>query len=311
MLFRTELNLKKSDFLINHSNNILLLGSCFSDNIGQLLEENRFKTCINPFGTTYNSCSIQYQLFSAIHADFPSLQDLDFANDLFSHPNFHSSFNHPIANQVVENICRQLILVKGLLSKLDYIFITLGTSWVYSKIKNDLIVANCHKQDNNLFKKSLLTLEETIESLRIIISLLKTQNPNLRIIFTVSPVRHLKDGIIENQVSKAILLQAIYFICSKNEANYFPSYEFMMDDLRDYRFYNPDLIHPSKQATQYIFEKFSEHYFSQETLDINSRISKINSFLNHRPNILTEEFEIKKQNHLKELDKILNHFKNE
>ena len=162
--------------------------------------------------------------------------------------------------------------------------ITLGTSWIYEWKTSNQVVANCHKVDAKQFEKRLLTTEENLKSLELIVSDLKNINPTIRIITTVSPVRHTKDGMIENNVSKARLLDALYQLSlQNNQVEYFPSYELVLDDLRDYRFFKEDLIHPSKQAVDYIWEKFSETYFEQSTQTIIQKINKVISAINHRP----------------------------
>jgi hypothetical protein len=290
MQFRTELNLNKSPFDINFTNKILLLGSCFSDNIGMKLTERKFNVSTNPFGTVYNAVSIQNILASVCHKKLLSKQELDVYQNIFSHPNFHSKFNNIDSNLVLDNINAQINNISEKLKGFDLTFITLGTSWVYERKDTETIVSNCHKQPQHLFEKKLLSLEENKRAMINIIELLHAHNSNNKIVFTISPVRHIKDGIVENQVSKAILIQAVYELCKTHTCSYFPSYEIMMDDLRDYRYYKEDMIHPSDQAVDYIWEKFHNHYFTDKTKSIVEKIEKINTFLLHRPSYIDESY---------------------
>jgi hypothetical protein len=292
MVFRTEINLNKSAISINYKNKILLLGSCFSENIGNKLENLHFKATINPFGTIYNAVSIFKVLERAAVKKLISAEELDCGNKLYSHSDFHSSFNSEDTNNTVYRINQTIADMHDQLTKTDITFITLGTSWVYKKIEGSCIVSNCHKRPQHLFEKHLLSINETQEYLNKIVATLQAINPYNKIIFTISPVRHIKDGIVENQVSKAILVQAVYSLCQNKSAHYFPSYEVMMDDLRDYRFYTVDLIHPTDQAISYIWEKFENYYFEEETINLIEKIDKINIFLKHRPMFVDEKYRL-------------------
>jgi hypothetical protein len=283
MLFRTELNLNKSPISFNHKNNILLIGSCFSHNIGKKLVERKFNALVNPFGTIYNSFSIKNIIQATMAKKEFTSNELDVYQNIFSHPDFHSQFNSIKPESVVDNINEKIGFFSEQLPSIDVTFITIGTSWVYYNNEKNKIVSNCHKQPQSLFTKKLTTLEENINVLIEIIELLRSQNAQNKIIFTLSPVRHIKDGILENHISKSILAQAIYHVCQNYDGLYFPAFEIMMDDLRDYRFYKEDLIHPSDQAIEYIWEKFVNHYFEEDTKFIVSKIEKINAFLKHRP----------------------------
>jgi hypothetical protein len=283
MLFRTELNLNKSPISFNHKNNILLIGSCFSDNIGKKLAERKFNALVNPFGTIYNSFSIKNIIQATVDKKEFKSSELDVYQNIFSHPDFHSQFNNIKPESVIDNINEKISFFSEQLPSIDVTFITIGTSWVYYNKEKIKIVSNCHKQPQSIFTKKLTTLEENIIALKEIIELLRSQNVQNKIIFTLSPVRHIKDGILENHISKSILAQAIYHVCQNYDGLYFPAFEIMMDDLRDYRFYKEDLIHPSDQAIEYIWEKFVHHYFEEDTKIIVSKIEKINAFLKHRP----------------------------
>jgi GSCFA family len=290
MVFRTELSLNKSYLSINYQHKILLIGSCFSDNIGLRLENVKIDAVKNPFGTVYNVASIHRLLDHSVYLKHVTKENLVDHQGVFAHPDFHSSFNHTDPDQVVININAAITATHYLLKSTNYTFVTLGTSWVYKTKSHGQIVANCHKLPQHFFEKELLSLPSTCEALQQIVKTLQAINVDNKVIFTISPVRHIKDGIVENQVSKAILIQAVFETVSQGQAHYFPSYELMMDDLRDYRFYKEDLIHPSDQALQYVWEKFVAYYFSDESIEIKSKIEKINAFLLHRPQLLDEQY---------------------
>lgn len=283
MLFRTELKLEKSSVELHHGSQILLMGSCFSDNIGNLLQDSGMDVIVNPFGTVFNAVSIQKQMAFLLKKAVPSenLLGRNTSEHYSFHFDVHSTFKRSEESAVMDAIRQSIneFQVRG--GALTHCFITLGTSWVYSKRDLKSIVANCHKMPQLIFEKKLLTIEENIDALTRMIKDLDSVYPNLQIIFTVSPVRHIKDGIVENSRSKAILIEAIHHVTGGN-VHYFPAYEWMIDDLRDYRFYASDLIHPSEFAIQYIWEKFSEAYFNQNTKNIIHRIEQLNALKNHR-----------------------------
>ena len=304
MEFRTELMSKPVEKKLEYSSRALLIGSCFSHNIGDLLKERYFNVLINPFGTVYNPVSIQRQLNNVLKTKVISNNDLVEINKIYCHHDYHSSFNNTDIHKVSLNINEAIEQCFSFIKNVDWIFITLGTSWVYEIKDTNKIVANCHKRPSTAFIKRLLTLEEINSSLDNINVLLKSINPEINLVYTLSPVRHIKDGIEENSLSKALLKVSINNQILKNNSLYFPSYEYIMDDLRDYRFYDEDLIHPNATAIKYIWKKFTETYFSKSTSNKIMEVEKINLFLNHRPFNVDEEFEtkrIEKQDELKKL----------
>ncbi len=263
--FRTELPITPAP-LIDHGTRIITTGSCFSDNIGEKLTQSKFNTLVNPLGTCYNPISIHKGLM---------MQKVD--DDLFvesegswKHFDFHSKFFAGSKEELRAVLQKQL---EG--GHHDIIIITYGTSWVYKHKVTGKIVSNCHKRPQSEFEKILLTPDEIIRSFEELQS-----NTRAKIIVTLSPVRHTKDTLELNSVSKSVLRYAIHRF---RNAEYFPAYEIMMDDLRDYRFYEADMIHPSDVAIGYIWEKFGERYFSKETKALNARWQKIFRSVNHRP----------------------------
>lgn len=300
MQFRTIFQIQSSDFKLNHQHKILTIGSCFSDVIGKRLTDLKFDGLINPFGVIFNSVSIQKLIERSIHKKYFTTTDVHQNGEEFFCFDVHSSFNALTKEIVLTELNSTLNQVYHYIYSCDIIMITLGTSWIYEWKNSNQIVANCHKVEAKQFEKRLLTTDENLNSLELIISDLKKINPNIHIITTVSPVRHTKDGMVENNVSKGRLLDALYQLSLQdNQVEYFPSYELVLDDLRDYRFFKEDLIHPSKQAIDYIWEKFSETYFEQSTQTIIQKINKVLSAINHRP------FNEESDNHQRFLEKTI------
>jgi len=282
MKFRTELPVPKFPFKISYQDHILLLGSCFSDHIGKFLKKNRFFVLSNPFGTLFNPTSIASVLKMTID---PAL----FSNDyryFFNHHHIsfahHGSFSHSDEKQFIAKIEKQWQITKAFIKKANYLFITFGTAYCYRFLERNLVVANCHKIPQKQFEKFRLTISEIVQVYQEIVQQLKLINPSLKIIFTVSPVRHLGDGFHENQMSKSVLHLAIEQLTDEKTCFYFPAYEILMDDLRDYRFYADDLCHPGENAVRYIEDIFADTFFSHETKEKQKEIEKENKSLTHR-----------------------------
>jgi len=299
MKFRTTFQIPASDFKINHQHKIITIGSCFSDEIGNRLVDLKFEGLINPFGIIFNSYSIQNLIERSLIKKYFTIDDVHQNGEQFFCFDVHSSFNALSSDDVLTKLNTTLDQVHNCLKTCDVVILTLGTSWVYEWQENEDIVANCHKIEAKQFKKKLLTTEENFKSMDLIAFEITKLNPQIKIITTVSPVRHIKDGMVENNVSKARLLDALYQLDLKyHQVDYFPSYELILDDLRDYRFYKEDLIHPTNQAVDYIWEKFTETYFESATLTTIQKINKIIKALNHRP------FNEEAESHQKFLNKI-------
>ncbi|WP_341220477.1 GSCFA domain-containing protein [Polaribacter atrinae] len=285
MQFQTKIPPKKQTRnFIDYNSKILLLGSCFSENIGNKLSYYKFQTYQNPFGILFHPKAIENSITNAINEKVYTEEDLIFQNERWHCFNAHSSLSAPDKNELLNNLNSAILSTNKNLKEASHLIITLGTSWVYRFIETDTIVANCHKVPQKKFLKELLTVDEISESLEAIIVLLKSINKNIHILFTVSPVRHLKDGFIENTQSKAHLITAIHTVISSRENTYyFPSYEIMMDELRDYRFYAEDMIHPNKTAINYIWERFNETWFSEGSKLTMQEIETIQKGILHRP----------------------------
>lgn len=282
--FRTELVTSPSAARIRLTDSILTVGSCFSDAIGSQLILNKLQTLVNPFGTVYNPLSI-HKLIQYSTSGSPVLEP-SFAQrqDLVLHYDFHSQFSAANPDDLQNILTSALTDTHNFLRTSKWLIITYGTSWVYELKETSSIVANCHKMPQALFNKFLLTQKKILDSFETMYVDLKTLNPNLQIILTVSPVRHLKDTLELNSVSKSILRMACYTLSQQHsDVQYFPSYEIMLDDLRDYRFYKSDMIHPSEVAEDYIWKKFVDCYFDDDLKLFLSKWKAITQALSHRP----------------------------
>ncbi|MBN2681351.1 MAG: GSCFA domain-containing protein [Bacteroidales bacterium] len=289
---RTEIELAKSENQISHKDKLLFLGSCFAENIGKQITEDKFSAIVNPFGVLYNPISVLTGLVDLIDCKKYSKTDLLQNGNLWCSFSHHSSFSSVNPEFALEKINSSVKIGHEHLNNTKFIFLTFGTARVYRYIKTNKIVSNCHKFNAKEFAVELLSKEEIVNEYSLIIEKLRSQNPEIQIIFTVSPVRHLKDGFSENSHSKAILLLAIHeLVASFNNCHYFPAYEIFMDDLRDYRYYAEDMIHPGNVGIKYLYEKFSQHFFNSKTINLLNEIRKVKQGFSHR--ILTDDKEAK------------------
>lgn len=300
MKLQTQIPLKKeTKNLINYDSNIFLLGSCFSENIGNKLSHFKFQSIQNPFGILFHPKAIETLITNAVNQKVYSSEDVFLQNEVWHSFDVHSSLSSENDKSLLKKINSAISVTNKKLKEASHIIITLGTSWVYRFIETDTIVANCHKIPQKKFLKELLTVDEITKILSTILVLLKSINKNIHITFTVSPIRHLKDGFVENTQSKSNLISAIHTILVDTNVSYFPSYEIMMDELRDYRFYAEDMIHPNKTAINYIWEKFVDTRFSEESLPTMKEIEAIQKGILHRP------FHEKSEQHQHFLEKIV------
>ncbi len=279
MKLSTAVSIPKSDVLIDHQNPIFLIGSCFAENIGTKLIDSKFDVNVNPNGIIFNPISIVNALKRIIKLDLYQENELkDYDNNWFSFQH-HSSFSSFNKEECLTKVNDELRNGHDHLKKTKTIFITFGSAWVY-EYEQIGIVANCHKIPNKNFTKRLLSVKEIITAFESIQDDLKEYN----VIFTVSPVRHSKDGLHENNLSKSTLHLAINNLVEQNSNySYFPAYELVIDELRDYRFYKDDLVHLTDLAVDYVWEKFSVGYFSDSTKELNAEIEKVKAAANHRP----------------------------
>lgn len=281
--FRTEINIPKSDYRIKHEDKIFLIGSCFSDNIGQKLYNSGFNVEINSFGTLYNPVSISNSLKLITQQIEIQKEDLICHENLWKSFYHYSSYNSKSEDDLIAKVDDKINYAESFLKSSKYLVITFGTAWVYRYKKTNKIVSNCHKIPSNEFSRELLTVDEIIEIYTELINSLIKHNPDLKIIFSVSPIRHLKDGNFGNQVSKSTLILAINSLIKNFSCiSYFPAYEIFMDDLRDYRYYTDDMLHPSSLGVNYVWEKFIENLMDKETMKIIAEVEKLNKAISHR-----------------------------
>jgi hypothetical protein len=285
MQFRTKIPIPQSDFKIDYNSKIVLLGSCFAENMADKFDYFKFDNNCNPFGILFHPLAIEKLIDFTISEKHFNEDDVFFHNERWHCFDAHSDLSNSSPSALIANLNRIVKSLKLELQAASHIIITYGTSWVYRNITTNKIVANCHKVPQQAFKKEILSIGTIEKSIQSTINLIQKINPNCNFIFTVSPVRHIKDGFVENQLSKAHLISAIHqTINNKPQTiNYFPSYEIMMDELRDYRFYAEDMIHPSKVAIDYIWQRFIETNISQDGLLIMKEVEIIQKGLAHRP----------------------------
>ena len=311
MNFRTNIQLQKERNQIDYTSKLLLIGSCFSENIYKKLDYFKFNAVSNPFGILFNPIAIESLITNAINQKKYTENDIFELNERWHCFDAHSDLSSSDKNVLLQNLNEVIIATNKQLNEASHILITLGTSFVYRFIETDTIVGNCHKVPQKKFLKELLSVEEIKASLENICALVKGVNPTVNIIFTVSPVRHLKDGFIENSQSKAHLLAAIHQLIDKrNNLFYFPSYEIMLDDLREYRFYTSDMIHPNNTAINYIWEQFKLVWINDKTTAIQKDVDTIQKGLAHKPfnpnSEQHQQFLEELQQKIKSLEKQLN-----
>lgn len=290
-----------SEFEIDHQKNIFLIGSCFSENMGDQLKSYKFHTESNPSGILFNPFSIATALENYLHEEKTNNNTIiEKSGEYFSFLH-HSAIKSNSEQELIEQLNRINSSAKNNLKKADFLIITFGTAFYYYHQQLKACVANCHKQASDIFEKRMSTVEEIVNQFNSIIKQLHQLNPQLKMIFTVSPVKYLKDGLIENNLSKSTLLLSVNQLLKNNNCFYFPAFELINDDLRDYRFYKEDMGHPNEQAIKYIWVKFSETYFNNKTIALNDKIEKLHLALSHKQMHNHHEEQLKFQNHIHSL----------
>jgi len=306
MEFRTKIPIKEAEPKIDYESKIFLIGSCFVENIGKKLDFYKLQTLQNPFGILFNPLAIA-KFFRKLKEDVMYTE-----KDIFQYQerwhcfDAHSSLSNPDAEGLLKNLNSALQKAREFLQESSHLVITLGTAWSYYHLESKQSVANCHKIPQKSFRKELQSTEEIERALNEIVEVVHQINPDAAVIFTVSPVRHIKDGFVENQRSKAHLITAINNVLENRKSIfplgvrglYFPSYELMMDELRDYRFYGEDMLHPSQTAINYIWKRFKEAWFSEASLLVLNEVENIQKGLAHRP------FNPDSEAHLRFLEKL-------
>ena len=285
MNFTTKIPITQNANPIDYNSKIVSFGSCFAENMGDKLLYYKFQTQVNPFGIIFNPFSIEKLIERVVLQRYFTKDDIFFFNERWHCYEVHSELSDADAEVFLSKLNQILLDTQKQLQQATHIIITYGTSWVYRNIETNAIVANCHKVPQKQFTKELLSIDSIQKAIQNTVSLIATLNPKCNFIFTVSPVRHLKDGFVENQVSKAHLIAAIYATTNTKQQtlNYFPSYEIMMDELRDYRFYADDMMHPSSMAIDYIWERFAATQIDANAIATMELVQTIQKGLAHRP----------------------------
>lgn len=284
MIFRTEFSIPPSEQKISHKDTIFLLGSCFSEAVGVKLKNSGFNALSNPFGTVYNPVSIARQLSMIMTRERINPDQFVLSQGLWVHPDFHSSMGQTTAEKAAERINAVLAHMHEKISHTGWLILTTGTALGYVWQQTGQVVANCHKLPADAFTKRYLQVDEMVSSLQQSITQIKAINPTIKIVLTVSPVRHTREGMIENTRSKARLIETAHQLANAMpDIAYFPSFELVMDDLRDYRFYEPDMIHPNGQAVDYIWQHFKHCFMDKDSQHIANQASALNQAANHKP----------------------------
>ncbi|QNF33457.1 GSCFA domain-containing protein [Adhaeribacter swui] len=299
--FRTELSIPPQNRRLTLHTPVFTAGSCFAEVMGQKIQHYKVPTLVNPFGTIFNPVSLFTLLQAALQSPPTFTGELVQREELWLAYDFHSSFAAPSGPELLMRIQQAITQSHNFLKQADTLVLTFGTAVGYIHKASNQLVANCHKIPQSQFQKRLLAISQIVASFNSFYAVLQQVNPNARIVLTVSPVRHLKETIEGNSVSKSILRVACQELQERYaEVNYFPAYELLLDDLRDYRFYKPDLIHPTEVAEDYIWEKFKTAYFDQDFQQFTEKWDKIRQALAHKP------FHPESVNHQQFLKKLLN-----
>lgn len=279
----SQVPIENPGFDIEYQDGIFCLGSCFVSEMGRKLEKSKFQVLINPFGTQFHPLAMENVLSRIYTRTFYQ------ENEIYRHKDVYFSWDHghlfsrPKLSQTLDAVNESIEIGNDFLRNSNVFIFTLGTAWAYF-LKGGFYVCNCHKIPQKHFEKHLLTFKQVYEALKNMIFMVKDVRPNAKIIFTISPVRHTRDGFRENQVSKGVLHQALHYLLMEfPETHYFPSYELVLDEMRDYRYFAQDLVHLNDLGADYIWEKFQQHYFSAATLDKMNEIHKITQALMHKP----------------------------
>jgi GSCFA family len=283
MDFHLEFTPRTFDIKLKHQDKLFLVGSCFTEQIGLKLSAHKFRVIDNPNGILFNPVSIARSVSSYIDNKQYSESDLFYQNECWNSWEHHSRFSTPQASDCLKGINDSQQKANTFLREADWLLVTLGSAFVY-ELENGSVVANCHKVPTDKFNKRLLTVDEIVTDMQSMISSAVAFNSNLKLIFTISPVRHLRDGFVENNRSKARLIMAVQQLVEENSnCFYFPAYELVIDDLRDYRFYAEDMVHPNYAATKYVWEKFIATCIDEPSQQLMKEIAVIVAAKNHKP----------------------------
>lgn len=281
MLFQTKLNIKPLEQTIRYGDGLLYLGSCFANEVGNICKGLGFNALVNPFGVLYNPASIAQSVRRlAIGKPFDHDEVIQVGEGFYCTFSHNTAFWNPSETALLEQVNKNLNKAHEHFLESKWVVVSLGTSWVFRCKENGQVVSNCHKLPANLFERQFLSVEQSAQSL----SEIAGQHPEKQFIFTVSPLRHLKDGLHENQLSKAALLLAVNQVCMQfDNAHYFPAYEILLDELRDYRFYKEDMVHPTEQAVHYLWERFADFAINPIEKPAMKAAAELKQMLQHRP----------------------------
>jgi len=276
--------LKQTEKQINIKQSLLLMGSCFAEEIGKKLQERKFNALVNPHGISYNPSSISNAITDYIEGKVYDDTAIFYHNELWQSFNYHGKFSSTEATICLQAINEEIKQANAHLKKTQWLIITFGSAFAYVNKKSNAIVANCHKLPSSEFEKILLSKNQIVSVWNKQLAALKEFNPNLNVVFTISPVRYVRDGLIENNRSKGILLDAVHTLIEQNKnCFYFPAYEIVIDELRDYRFFKEDLVHPNELAVNYVWEKFVNTVCDEETKKFLTEYEPLLKSLKHRP----------------------------
>ena len=283
MDFHLEFTPRPFSVAIQHQQRLMLIGSCFTENIGGKLKQYKFDVLENPHGILFNPVSLAQSVHAYVVNKQYSEAELFYQNESWNSWDHHSRFSHPDKEVCLQGINNSQQRAHDFLLMADWLFITVGSAFVY-ELESKTVVANCHKVPTDKFNKRLLSIYEVSTAFNDMLAALQQVNPNLKIIFTISPVRHLRDGFVENNRSKSTLIQAVHALTdTRDNLFYFPAYELVIDDLRDYRFYAEDMVHPNYAATNYVWEKFISTCIDEGSQKLMKEINVINAARNHKP----------------------------
>jgi hypothetical protein len=308
MELRTTFNIKPSPYKITYDDRVMFIGSCFASSIGEQMKRGKMAVMINPAGTVYNPVSVCNTLDSITAGKEFTKDNLYFHEGIWLSFCHYTDFSSEDPDKSLLKINSKLKEAEFFLKKAGFLFITLGTARIYRWKKTGLIVSNCHKIPSGQFSRELLSVKEIVDLWTRQLDRLSTLYPDLKVIFTISPVRHLKDGAHGNQVSKSVLFLAVEeLLRHSSNPQYFPAYELLMDDLRDYRFYDDDMIHPSDSAINYMWEAFSGCYLDNAAIKVWNEALKITKAITHRFNTDStskkKDFARNMLNHISQIEK--------
>ncbi|MEN8139403.1 MAG: GSCFA domain-containing protein [Bacteroidota bacterium] len=299
MQLQSTVSINEPSKVIRYNDKLIFLGSCFSGNIGNKFVERLFDTTVNPFGVIFNPVSIFKLLDRSIDKRYFVEDDWQFFNEKWINLDLHGDLSYYTLEEALEKSNNLIDEMNEHLNNATHLFLTFGTAWIYEYIEKQQLVANCHKIPQKEFEKRLLSVEEIVESGNAILSKLQTANSGLQTIFTISPVRHLADGAHNNNISKSALFLAVDEMIKESGSDYFPSYEIVMDELRDYRFFDRDFMHPNQLATDYVWERLLYNWVGEDTVHKVKKVEKVIAAANHRP------FNVESEAHQKFLRKNL------